>query len=136
MTDPKIVTLYDTIKTIENFPKTVENRKDFEKFIKGMFSDEGKEGIQLSTIHKAKGLEADNVFVVCPSLIPSSLATLDWQKKEEQHLLYVVSTRPKLSLNFISEREIVPFKCFQNANAFYNELLMLKQETYECKEEK
>ena len=63
MLDPKIVTLYDTIKTIENLPKTVENRNDFEKFIKDVFSDEGKDGIQLSTIHKAKGLEADNVFV-------------------------------------------------------------------------
>lgn len=135
MLDPKIVTLYDTIKTIENLPKTVENRNDFEKFIKDVFSDEGKDGIQLSTIHKAKGLEADNVFVICPSLIPSSLATLDWQKKEEQHLLYVMATRPKLSLNFISEKEIVPFKCFQNVNAFYNELLIIKQEVNESKKE-
>ena len=122
MTDNRIVSLIDTIKTMENLPKTVETRKDLEKFVKDVFSDEGKEGIQLSTIHRAKGLEADNVFIICPSLIPSKLAVLDWQKEEERHLQYVMCTRPKLSLNFVNEKEVIPYSVFMENNSLFKEL--------------
>ena len=86
MTDSRIITLLDTIKTMESLPKTVEKRSDLDKFVNDIFSDEGKEGIQLSTIHRAKGLEADNVFIICPSLIPSRLAVMEWEVEEEKHL--------------------------------------------------
>lgn len=128
MTDNRILSLLDTIKTMESLPKTVEKRRDLEKFVKDVFSNEGKEGIQLSTIHRAKGLEADNVFIICPSLIPSKLATLDWQKEEERHLLYVMCTRPKISLNFVSEKEIRPHSAFAEGNSLYKELEKIKEE--------
>ena len=128
MTDRRIVSLLDTIKTMENLPKTVENRKDLDKFVKDVFSEEGKEGIQLSTIHRAKGLEADNVFIICPSLIPSRLAELDWEKDEEKHLQYVMCTRPKNTLNFVTEQEIRPHSAFSENNSFYNELMEIKKE--------
>ena len=122
MLDPRVISILDTIRTMENLPKTVVTRRDLEKFAKDVFSDEGKDGIQLSTIHRAKGLEADNVFIVCPSLIPSKLAVLDWEKKEEQNLQYVMCTRPKNSLNFVSEKEIAPHKAFSELNSLYKEL--------------
>ena len=131
MTDGRIVSLLDTIKTMENLPKTVEKRSDLDKFIKDIFSDEGKEGIQLSTIHRAKGLEADNVFIICPSLIPSRLAELDWEKEEEKHLQYVMCTRPKNTLNFVTEQEIRPHSAFSENNSFYNELMNIKKEINE-----
>lgn len=130
-TYPVVVSLLDTIKTMESLPPTVEKRKDLEKFAKDVFSDEGKDGIQLSTIHRAKGLEADNVFIICPSLIPSKLATLDWQKVEEKHLLYVMCTRPKDSLNFVSEKEIAPHNAFSEAGAMYKELTAIANEISE-----
>lgn len=133
MTDPRIISLLDTIKTMENLPKTVETRKDLQKFAKDVFSDEGMAGVQLSTIHRAKGLEADNVFVVCPSLIPSRLATLDWQKQEEQNLLYVMCTRPKHSLNFVTEKEIAPHNAFSEKNSLYSELNAIRNEVNEIK---
>jgi superfamily I DNA/RNA helicase len=116
---------------MENLPKTVEKRSDLEKFVKDVFSDEGKDGIQLSTIHRAKGLEADNVFIICPSLIPSRLAVMDWELEEEKHLQYVMCTRPKNRLNFVTEKEIAPHSAFSENNTLFNELMKIKNEVNE-----
>ena len=128
MSNPIIVSLLDNIKTIENFPKTVENRMDIEKFINDVFSNEENGGIELSTIHRAKGLEADNVFIICPSLIPSKLAESDWEIEEEKHLQYVMCTRAKNSLNFVSENEIKPRNFFSEKNLLYKELEAIRSE--------
>lgn len=128
MMNPMVISQLDTIKTMENLPKTVETRSDLEKFINDIFSEEGREGIQLSTIHRAKGLEADNVFVICPSLLPSRLAVLDWQIEEEKHLQYVMCTRPKNELNFVTEKEIAPNNAFSESNSLYNELEKIRKE--------
>ena len=128
MTNPIIISLLDNIKTIENFPKTVETREDVEKFINDIFSNEEDGGIQLSTIHRAKGLEADNVFIICPSLIPSKLAEAKWEIEEEKHLQYVMCTRPKNSLNFVSESEIRPKTFFSEKNMLYKELEAIRTE--------
>jgi len=55
----------------------------------------------LSTIHKAKGLEADRVFLLQPELIPSKFAVEDWEIEQEQKLLFVAYSRPKKELIFI-----------------------------------
>lgn len=65
--------------------------------------NEEQDAIQLSTIHKAKGLEADNVYILMPSLLPSKLATKDWEIKTEKNLVYVAVTRAKRTLNYIHE---------------------------------
>ena len=128
MTNSMVISILDTIKTMENLPSTVKTRSDLEKFINDIFSDEGKEGIQLSTIHRAKGLEADNVFIICPSLVPSRLATMDWEIEEEKHLQYVMCTRPKNNLNFVTEKEIAPHNAFSENNSLFNELNKIKNE--------
>lgn len=128
MVNPIVISLLDTIKTMENLPKTVETRSDLENFINDIFSDEGKEGIQLSTIHRAKGLEADNVFIICPSLLPSRLAIMDWEIEEEKHLQYVMCTRPKNKLNFVTEKEIAPHNAFSENNLLYKELGNIRKE--------
>lgn len=126
MCNPSIIKQFDIIKTMESIPKSIDTRDLLYKFIDDMFKNEGNDGIQLSTIHRAKGLEADNVFIICPSLIPSKLSKTDWEKDEEQHLLYVMCTRPKISLNYISEKEIKPNNAYSENNSFYNELLKIK----------
>lgn len=129
--DQRVIALLDTIKTMDNLPRTVETRSDLEKFSRDVFSDEGKSGIQLSTIHRAKGLESDNVFIVCPSLIPSKLARLDWEIQEEKNLEYVMCTRPKHSLNFVSESEVSPYRAFAERNSLYSELKKIREELEE-----
>lgn len=125
---PYIISLFDTIKTMESLPPHIDNRDKLYQFINEVFSNEGNEGIQLSTIHRAKGLESDNVFIICPSLIPSKLSQMDWQKEEERHLLYVMCTRPKFSLNYVSEKDVRAHNAYSENNSFYNELLELKKE--------
>lgn len=56
----------------------------------------------LSTIHKAKGLENDRVFFLCPELIPSRFATQPWQYEQERNLKYVAITRAKRELIYVS----------------------------------
>jgi DNA helicase-2/ATP-dependent DNA helicase PcrA len=57
--------------------------------------------IVLSTIHKSKGLEAENVFLVNRSLIGANSNTMQ-QVEQEKNLLYVALTRSKQSLVYCS----------------------------------
>jgi superfamily I DNA/RNA helicase len=49
--------------------------------------------VKLSSIHRAKGLEAERVFILDAHLSPSPWAREDWQLKEEENLQYVAITR-------------------------------------------
>lgn len=71
--------------------------------IDGIFSDDNGDGILLSTIHKAKGLEADNVYIIHSEMMPSKNAKLQWEKDQEQNLMYVAYTRPKKKLGFVTD---------------------------------
>ena len=128
MTMPAVVSNYDVIKTLEELPKNIKNREELITFIENIFKDEDMEGIQLSTIHRAKGLESDNVFIICPSLLPSRLARTEAEIAEEKRLQYVMCTRPKESLNFVTERDIRPNNVYSENNSFYEELLKMKNE--------
>lgn len=58
--------------------------------------------VSLSSIHKSKGLEWGKVFLLDRSLCPSRFAKLPWQLVQERNLLYVATTRARLSLNYIN----------------------------------
>jgi ATP-dependent exoDNAse (exonuclease V) beta subunit len=79
------------------------------------------EGISLSTIHKAKGLEANNVFIICPSLMPSKSAKQEWEITQEKNLIYVAYTRAKNKLAFVDENG---FESFFNDNAGKTEKIL------------
>lgn len=70
--------------------------------VNGIFKEQPKAAV-LSTIHKAKGLENDRVFFLCPELIPSKYATQPWQMQQENNLAYVAITRAKKSLIYIED---------------------------------
>jgi len=59
----------------------------------------------LSTIHKAKGLEADTVFWLNSSQCPAQWARQEWQQQQEVNLCYVAVTRAKQTLVLIEEKE-------------------------------
>lgn len=73
--------------------------------IERIFKDEETEAIVLSTIHKAKGLEADNVYLLNRHLIPSQFAVTEEQLKQERNLLYVATTRAKKTLTYCKTTE-------------------------------
>lgn len=70
--------------------------------IKEMFSDSTANGITLMTCHKAKGLEADNVYFLNSGLIPSKYAQSPQMLYAEKCLYYVAVTRAKKNLIFIN----------------------------------
>jgi ATP-dependent DNA helicase UvrD/PcrA len=56
-----------------------------------LFTDDGTPGILLSSTHRAKGLEADRVWLLRDTF-------LRWDGPEEKNLLYVATTRAKQEL--------------------------------------
>ncbi len=76
--------------------------------IKTIFSED-KDSITFSTIHKAKGLEAEtpenSIFIIMShkgrQLIPSPYAKREEQLKQEMNLLYVAYTRAKNKLYLV-----------------------------------
>jgi DNA helicase-2/ATP-dependent DNA helicase PcrA len=82
----------------------------FQQFILEFFKPEADEDgkrydyssfVVLSTIHKAKGLEADRVFIDRSDLLPHPAAKPGWQSTQERNILYVALTRAKQELYFI-----------------------------------
>lgn len=64
--------------------------------------DDSRASIWLSTIHKAKGLEADKVFIIKPQFLPLVWkGQLSWQFGQEKNLEYVAYTRSKSELYFV-----------------------------------
>lgn len=74
------------------------------KAITNIFADtDNSSRICLSTIHKAKGLEADRVFIVDYHLMPAKFAKTQSELDQERNLEYVAFTRAKDCLGFISD---------------------------------
>lgn len=92
----------DKVSAIEILAGDLENVQDVIDKINSLFSDD-KAGIVLSTIHKAKGLESDNVFILNPELMPSKWAKKAWEIEQESNLIYVAYTRAKRRLLFIAD---------------------------------
>lgn len=68
-----------------------------------LFYDNESPAITLSSIHKAKGREWDNVFIMKSK--ECTWATMDWQKEAEVNIKYVGITRAKKGLFYVPEQE-------------------------------
>ena len=96
----KYVSLSEKIGIINIIANNYDTTKQICDAITKMFQDESK-GIMLSSIHKSKGMEADNVFILQRELIPSPYAIFAHQIVQENNLLYVAITRARKVLGFI-----------------------------------
>jgi DNA helicase-2/ATP-dependent DNA helicase PcrA len=92
----------DNIELLKVVAEEYDKISEVIPLIAEIFKDNG-EGVMLSTIHKAKGLEADRVFLVKPDLIPSKYAEQEWELEQENKLLFVAYSRPKKELVFVKE---------------------------------
>jgi DNA helicase-2/ATP-dependent DNA helicase PcrA len=79
------------------YPNSPITNKHFEEYLND------PSGIFVASVHKAKGLEADRVYVYKPELMPSENAKLDWQLVQERNLEYVAITRARKVLVYVSE---------------------------------
>lgn len=91
----------DTVKVIMNQCR-VEGKSlisDVVAFIDSLFADDVKGVLVLSTIHKSKGREWENVFWYDrKNTCPSKWARQAWQQEQEVNLMYVAATRAKENL--------------------------------------
>lgn len=87
---------------IDGLPETNRTIPALLALIDSLFSDTGT-GVVLATIHKSKGLEADNVFWLNFSQCPAKWAKMEWQQEQERNLCYVATTRAKKALYLIEE---------------------------------
>lgn len=127
---PYIMDKYDTINTLSILGEKYKTKTQLKERIQCIFQEDSQ-GVCLSTIHKAKGLEADNVYILCDSMMPSKLASHDWEKTQEKNLMYVAYTRPKKLLGFISEKEIKPMGSSQEPMEIINDLAFIEKKV--CK---
>lgn len=99
--------LFDRCEVIgvicENVPKG-GNLQMVKMRLSAMFDDSGGTPITLSSIHKAKGLEAKRVHFLDPGLIPSKWAKGD-ALRQEYNLSYVAITRAQEELTYVTSEE-------------------------------
>lgn len=72
-----------------------------EKLTKLFASTDPSQCVTFSSVHKAKGLEADSVWVLNPELLPHPMAKTQAQKVQEQNLWYVAVTRAAKELVWV-----------------------------------
>ena len=92
--------LRDRVDTILALSDGCNSIGDLQAKINQVFSDD-KQGIAFSTVHKAKGLEAERVFILHPELMPYPKASKPWERQQERNIEYVAKTRSKEYLGFV-----------------------------------
>ena len=104
-----IITYVDKLEAIEALSENAQSVAEVISRINSIFSDESA-GVCLSTIHKAKGLEADRVFIIEPKCLPAPWVKQEWEVEQENNLAYVAYTRAKQELVFVPENEFTTRK--------------------------
>jgi hypothetical protein len=95
------IDLIDTIILLSNECTTIQ---ELDKLIEDIFSDDIK-GIICSTVHKIKGLEFDNVYVMQNKLPMSWNNQSEEDKLQELNLHYVAHTRSKKKIVLIKKED-------------------------------
>lgn len=97
------VTMEDRVETIYALADGVSTVAELIRKIEGVFSDEVA-GVVFSTIHKAKGLEAKNVYILEKRLMPHPMAKSAWEKEQETNIEYVAYTRAIEKLTVVESK--------------------------------
>lgn len=101
--------LQDKVETIRAIMAEVDTVPELINKISLLF-DNKVSGIVFSSIHKAKGLEAENIFILRPDLMPHPRAQKDYEKQQELNCLYVAITRSKNKMYFVKGDDSGPMK--------------------------
>jgi superfamily I DNA/RNA helicase len=94
------IAVEDKCDTLLVFCENVKSVIELKLKIEAMFLD-NSEGVCLSTVHKAKGLETDTVYILKPEVMPHPKAKSAWQQEQELNLKYVAITRAKNTLVWV-----------------------------------
>lgn len=100
--EEKQIILEDKIDTILAVMEECKRVVDILDKFTEIFGVESDDAVNLMTIHKAKGLEADEVFILRPDLLPHKLAKSPEALRAEENLKYVAITRAQTKLHWVS----------------------------------
>ena len=111
---PSVVRYTDRVECIRIVSEGCITIEQLVSNLNQLFADEiSGNCVTLSTIHKAKGLESDNVFIILPSKLPLTFdGQKEWQYTQELNLKYVAITRAKKNLFWVclSDRDLARYK--------------------------
>lgn len=97
--------LLDSLKVLmgEVVSQGATDLQELTSYINTFFSDKEGKPIVLSTIHKAKGREADRVFILFPDTMPAVYARTATAARGEACVQFVALTRAKKELIFVEK---------------------------------
>ena len=101
-----LLQLKDQIKAIEAIYNHFQSRSlaELASSIKQLFGSEDDEAVLLSTIHRAKRMESERVYIAEPLTLPLVWESQkQWQSQQEQNLLYVALSRSTKDLFLIGD---------------------------------
>ena len=97
--------LHDRLSCITIISQGLSTVGDLVDRLKALFTDTDKSKknrkVLLSSVHRAKGLEADKVFILEPQMMPHPMAELEWEQDQEMNIKYVALTRSLDTLTFV-----------------------------------
>lgn len=97
----------DKLNVIEILSEGLDDAEAVIDRIDAIFSDDERNGICLSSVHKSKGLESDRVFIIRPDkFYLKACMRVPWMAEQERNLIYVAYTRAKHFLGFINDANI------------------------------
>ena len=94
------VSIKEIVDIIAILEKTFGGMNKLNERVSELFTRDKTDGINLMTIHKSKGLEANRIYFLDKHLIPSKFAKTELDMYQEKCLEYVAITRAKNELIF------------------------------------
>jgi len=104
--EAKLEALQQNIECLEVICERVKDNKVSGVIaeIENLFTEDPTPGvISLSTVHRAKGLEWDVVFILRPELMPHPRAKSEDEIQQEMNACYVGATRPRHRLYYVTD---------------------------------
>jgi len=101
--DSKLQAINDKYDCVNHLAMSCQSIQDLENRINVIFQDNADRSstILLSSVHRAKGLEAERVYILCPEKMPLVMKNPQpWELDQERNLQYVAWTRSKSDLIF------------------------------------
>ena len=101
-----LLQLKDQIKAVEAIYNHFQSSSlaELASSIKQLFGSEDDEAVLLSTVHRAKGMESERVYIAEPLTLPLIWEDQKpWQSQQEQNLLYVALSRSTKDLFLIGD---------------------------------
>ena len=100
--EAKLLSIGDRADCVLAFAENCDTVRAILDKVQSIFSDATRAGVQLSSIHKAKGLEADRVFLLSPGGFRGRHPRQqDWEWQQELNVRYVAVTRAIKELTYV-----------------------------------